>query len=262
VGADEFGACIRSTVRGEGVDTSHVVDDSNAPTAVFFKERRRPDETRVYYYRTGSAASRLSAEDLPASYIREAELLHLTGITPALSASSREAVWTALKLAREGNTRVSFDPNIRYKLWSEEEATRVLTRIIPRVDILLAGEAEAMTLTATSEVETAARKLREMGPDQVVIKRGEEGAMAMYGKSNDVVCQPATDVTIVEEIGAGDAFNSGYLAGCLQGLTVEASLRLGTIMGALAVTAPGDVEGLPTREEVERYLEDGPSPSR
>ncbi len=261
VGADEFGACIRSNIRGEGVETTHVVEDDSAPTAVFFKERRRPDDTRVYYYRSGSAASRLMPEDLPESYIQESDYLHVTGITPALSSSCRETVHRAVDIARQGGTRISFDPNLRRKLWSEGEAREELTRIIPGVDILLAGDEEARLLTGASDVAEAARTLKDMGPDQVIIKRGKQGATAIYGEEYDELHQPASEVNVVEEIGAGDAFNAGYLSGCLRGWSVKDSLHLGTVMGALAVTAPGDVEGLPTWSEVRPYLEDE-SPTR
>ena len=263
VGADEFGACVRSTIRGEGVDTQHVRQDPAAPTAVFFKERRRPDETRVYYYRNGSAASKLSPNDLPEAYITQAEYLHLTGITPALSSSCHETVGSALQIAREGGTRVSFDPNLRLKLWSEDRARETLDRIIPSVDILLAGEEEAAILTGVSDVERAARTLKDRGPDQVVIKQGSRGGTAVWGEAYNQIHHPAAEVTVVEEVGAGDAFNAGYLSGCLRGWTVEDSLHLATVMGALAVTAPGDVEGLPTWAEIQPYLdEESPSARR
>lgn len=257
VGADEFGACVRSVIRGEGVDTSHVIQDEDAPTGVFFLERRRSDLTRVQYYREGSAASRLSPDDLDPGYIGQAEYLHLTGITPALSTSCRETAWAALRIADEREVSVSFDPNLRHKLWAASEARAVLREMIPRTDLVLSGEEEATLLTGKEMPEAAARALLTMGPDQVVVRLGDEGALAV-GEEGDVVREGPIDVEVVDVVGAGDAFNAGFLAGQLRNEPLDRALRLGNIAGGMATTVRGDSEGLPTWEEVEPFLSSEP----
>lgn len=256
VGADEFGACVRSVIRGEGVDTTHVVEDENAPTGVYFLERRRTDRTRVYYYREGSAASRLSPDDLASDYIGQARYLHLTGITPALSASCRNAVWEAIRIATEQNVAISLDPNVRHKLWAKSEARSVLREMIPHTCVLLSGEGEAMLLAEEETPEAAARALQDLGPQQVVVRLGASGALAV-GKDGELVRGGSIDVDVVDEIGAGDAFNAGFLTGLLRNESLERAVLLGNIVGGLATTVRGDAEGLPTWKEVYPYLETG-----
>lgn len=254
VGADEFGACVRATIRGEGVDTSQVVEDEGAQTGIYFKEPRRADLTRVHYYRDGSAASRLAPSDLDAEYLSQAEYLHISGITPALSSSCREATWEALRMANAHGVAVSFDPNVRRKLWSEEEARATLREMIPEVHTVMTGEGEATLLTGREEPDDAARVLFEMGPEQVVVRLGEEGALAL-GPDGSVVRRPSISVQVVDVVGAGDAFTAGYLSGQLRGWDVGASLELGNVAGGLATTVEGDSEGIPTWAEVQPYVD-------
>lgn len=116
LGKDELGKYVLSFIRGEGVDTSRVKFTADAPTGLFFKERRKFGESKVYYYRKGSAASLMGPEDLDPEYISSAKYLHITGITPALSESCHLAVKEAIKIAKNHGVKVCFDPNIRLKL--------------------------------------------------------------------------------------------------------------------------------------------------
>jgi len=252
VGSDEFGEYILAFLRGEKVDVSMVKSSANAPTGVFFKERRRTESTRVFYYRAGSAASQLTPSDIDAHYIQQAKYLHLTGITPALSLSCLETVHTAIDIAREAGVLISFDPNIRFKLWEADRAKKELLAIIPKTDILLTSQEEAAFLTDKQAAEDAAQTIQSMGPQQVIVKLGAEGAFAL--SDNQKIYSRGIEVQVVETVGAGDAFNAGYLSGQIRGWSTADSLRLGNIMGAMATTAPGDVEGLPDWEEIQPYL--------
>lgn len=252
VGNDEFGECILASIRGEGVDVSQVVVDAQAPTGVYFKERRGAGVSRVYYYRSGSAASHLAPDDVDPDYIRQARYLHLTGITPALSASCHATVLRAIDVAREAGVPISFDPNVRLKLWSAQRAREVLLDLIARVQLVMASQEEAELLTGEGDPERAAWALADLGPSLVVVKLGPEGALGLSGGA--VVRQRALPVEVVDTIGAGDAFAAGFLSGQLRGWDVAASLQLGNIMGALTTTVPGDVEGLPTWSEILPYL--------
>ncbi|HUE95578.1 MAG TPA: sugar kinase, partial [Longimicrobiaceae bacterium] len=252
VGTDEFGECILTFLRGEGVDVSRVQSDPDAPTGVFFKERRRANATRVYYYRAGSAASRLSPDDVPPDYIRGARCVHLTGVTPALGASCQAALDRAIAVAREANVPVSFDPNVRLKLWSADAARSTLLELLERVDWLLVGQEEARLLTGEPDPEKGAEILLERGPSVVVVKLGAEGALG--STSAGILHSPAVPVEAVEATGAGDAFDAGFVSGQLRGWGLSECLRLGNVLGALATTTIGDVEGLPTWAEVQPYL--------
>lgn len=142
VGEDEFGKGMLAFIRGEGVDVSQVTLDREAPTGVFFKENRREGDMRIHYYRTGSAASRLSAKDVDESFVAQAKYVHISGITPALSQSAYEAVWALVNVAKKHDIPIVFDPNIRKKLWSEERARKVLLDLAQEATIVLPGIAE------------------------------------------------------------------------------------------------------------------------
>lgn len=252
LGNDEFGETILGFLRGEGVDVSAVLRDGTAPTAVFFKERRRAGSSRVFYYRAGSAASRLSPDDLQADYIRSARCLHLTGITPALGPDCLGAVRRAMEIAREAGVTVSFDPNIRLKLWTAKTARTILRELLPLVDWVLAGHEEVELLTGERDPEGGAARLLEMGPKTAVVKLGDAGALALTGSES--VSAPVFPVEVVDTIGAGDAFDAGFISGSLRGWSLAEALRLGTITGALATTVPDDVEGAPTWAEIQKYF--------
>jgi 2-dehydro-3-deoxygluconokinase len=251
LGDDELGRLVLDRVRGEGVDTSLVRRMPDHPTGLYLREQVG-QETRVYYYRRGSAASTMSGGTFDPEYLRGAEFLHLTGITPALSADCRDFVIWAAREAREGGTRVSFDVNYRSKLWSAEDAKAVAEELMPQVDLLFIGDEEASALWGREDEEFV-RELAASGPREVVLKRGGEGSLAFIDER--VITQPAFAVKEVDSIGAGDAFDAGYLAGHLWGLGAEERLRVANAMGALSVATLGDYEGLPDTEELQAFLE-------
>ncbi|HEX6972159.1 MAG TPA: sugar kinase, partial [Limnochordia bacterium] len=192
LGDDEFGRYVLAQLRGEGVDVSRVRIDPAAPTGVYFKERHETKESRVFYYRRGSAASRLCPADLDPDYIGDAEIILISGITPALSQSAREAVFAAVRLAREAGRTVAFDPNVRLKLWPPEEAVPVLRELAARSDVLLPGAAEASLLTGEADPERAAAALLALDgpaghhPEVAVVKLGEEGALVARRRGSEI----------------------------------------------------------------------------
>jgi 2-dehydro-3-deoxygluconokinase len=245
LGDDEFGWYVRNAIRGEGVDTSHVVFDPEAPTAVFFKERQAGQESKVYYYRKGSAASRMTPDDLVEDCFAGARFLHLTGITPALSDSCRETAEHAIRLARKHGLKVTFDPNIRLKLWSKERAREVLNSLAAQADIVLPGLEEGEILTGETTPEGIAAGFLRQGVSTVVVKLGESGAFyaTAAGEQEYVAGFPVKQV--VDPIGAGDGFAAGFLSGLIRGWSCRDAVRLGNRVGACAVTVPGDIEGYP-----------------
>ncbi|MGG1572185.1 sugar kinase [Fictibacillus sp. NRS-1165] len=244
LGNDDFGLYVRNFIRGEGVDTSRVVFDQASPTAVFFKEKRTEQEPKVHYYRSDSAASRMIPEDLDEDYLAKAKYLHVTGITPALSESCRDSVFHAIALAKQHGVTVVFDPNIRLKLWSKEEAKETLVEIASRSDIVLPGIEEGTLMTGRSQPEEVARNLLRNGSKAAVVKLGAEGAY--YDNGNERGYIEGFHVShVVDPIGAGDGFAAGFLSGLLRGWTYEEAVKLGNRVGAYAVTVSGDVEGYP-----------------
>jgi 2-dehydro-3-deoxygluconokinase len=253
VGDDELGRLVLATLRAENVGTSAARLDTQAPTGLMLKERRTVTARRVSYYRRYSAGSRLSPEDVPESLVAGAALMHITGITPALSATARDAVLEAVGLAGRHGVPVSLDINYRSALWSREEAASCLVPLARKADVLFAGEDEAALLGVTGEHASMAEQLASIGPSEVVIKRGSRGAHAYAeGKAHDVAPVPTT---VVDPVGAGDAFVAGYLAERLAGAPVPGRLRTGAVCGAAACAVRGDWEGAPARAELGRLAE-------
>jgi 2-dehydro-3-deoxygluconokinase len=249
VGDDELGELVLTALRGEGVDVRHAVRDAGAPTGLMVMSRRTSTAGRVAYYRRGSAGSRLEPGDLPVDALRAGGVLHVTGITPALSPSARAATFAAVEEARAAGVPVSLDVNHRAALWSADEAGPVLTELAARVDVLFAGDDEAGLLGATGDPETVVKALASLGPGQVVLKLGARGALASV--DGELVPVPPFPVAVVDAVGAGDAFVGGYLAELLLGADPLTRLRTASACGAFAVTVPGDWEGLPTRRDLQ-----------
>lgn len=250
VGDDEFGEYVISTIRGEGVDTTSVKRDPQAPTGLYIKERRTSDQFRVFYYRHESAASRLVPEDLDESYISRSKIFHLTGITPALSESCKETVEHAFDIAARHNLTVSFDPNIRLKLWNIEEADPVLRNCIARSDIVLPGLEEGRLLYNETDPERLAEKILKTGPSVCVVKLGAEGAYFAEKGGDKGFVPGLTFKNIVDPVGAGDGFAAGLLAGYLEGKTWCESVEIGNKVGGIVTQFAGDMEGLPTKEDL------------
>lgn len=289
VGADEFGAYVVSVNRGEGVDTSRVRVTTEAPTGVIFKELRGVGDPRVYYYRKGSAASLMTPDDLDPDYIAGARIFHVTGITPALSDSCAETVRAAMTMARNAGVVTSLDPNLRLKLWTKERFREVVGGLVPLADVVLSGLDEGQVLLNQDNgkngmmltPEEVAARLLERGPKVVALKMGDKGSyirakvMAVAGQGEgqragkptlpaplpaptreemEGVYVPSFPVQVADTIGAGDAFCAGFLTGLLKGYSYREAARLGNVCGAYAVTVVGDIQGLPTWDEVQAFL--------
>ncbi|MTI60408.1 MAG: sugar kinase [Firmicutes bacterium] len=253
LGRDSFGDYVEAFIRGEGVDVSRVKRDENHLTGLMVKERCNLGETRVYYYRKESAASNLSVSDLDEKYLKQAKYLHLTGITPALSNSCRDAVYYAIDIAHKHGLKVIFDPNLRLKLWKKEEMKRIILDIFSKVDIILPGLDEGKVLFETADKNIILDKFMEYNPELVIMKTGEEGAVIANSEMRKEI--PAFKINkVVDNIGAGDGFAAGFIAALLKGYSLEESVKLANAVGAFALTVKGDIEGLPTWDELQIFL--------
>ena len=256
VGADPHGEFILRQLRSEGLAVHHRVDAARA-TGVMFLERRTADISRAYYYRAGSAGSTISRGDVDRAFAARPRVLHLTGITAALSPEARRAVeYAAARGAAEGLV-VSLDVNYRSKLWSRDEARAVLTPLARHATVLVASDDElglvadvgAAAGTDPDAAELAmAAELLDRGVRDVVVKRGAAGAGVHTAAGRREA--PAVPVTSIDTVGAGDAFTAGYLSALLDGGDVAERLRRGTLAGAFAVSTAGDCEGLPSAAEL------------
>lgn len=259
VGKDPFGDFILSTLSGEGVDVSCALKSEQSPTAVYFKELKGFGDPMVYYYRKNSAASQLHPADIQEDWLLGTKHLHVTGITPALGEHSAAAIRQAMERAREKGMTISFDPNLRRKLWSEEEAREVLLSLIPLCDVFLPGVDEAEFLLGKQAVEQYGEQFLAMGPSVVVLKLGAEGSMG-FVKGDTILAAPYPVSHVIDTVGAGDAFAAGFLSLFLDGYQQEKNeissahllqaMERANILGALATQFKGDWEGIPTLEEL------------
>lgn len=248
LGDDTFGALIRRELRAEGVEVI-AASDADRPTGLMVKERVNALSTRVRYYRTGSAASAMTAFDVDADLIRNAGVLHLTGITPALGPGPMSAVQLALEIAQESGVTVSLDLNYRAALWSRAEAGQTLAPLVSRADVLFAGPEEASLVVPDGSPEKLAQALADLGPSQVVIKQGGNGALSLIDGEERTTA--AVEVPVLDTVGAGDAFVAGYLAELMAGEAADVRLATAAMSGAFACTSLGDWEGLPTRADLD-----------
>ena len=251
LGQDELGDLVLNTVRGEGVDCSHVTRAS-APTGLYLRDEPGPGQVRAFYYRRGSAAAGMGPGQLPEAYVRTAKVLHLSGITMGLSASCRELVQVAARMARRHRVKVSLDVNYRSKLWSPEQAREAIEALLPSCDLLFAGDDEARLLWGEAGEQWLAR-IGAAGPSEVILKRGAHGALAWH--AGHLLDAPGIRVPVRDTVGAGDAFAAGYLAAGCWGFDVAQRLRYGNAMGAFTVMSHGDYENAPRRQELEAFME-------
>jgi 2-dehydro-3-deoxygluconokinase len=261
LGADEAGQLVLDRVRGEGVDTSRVRRVEGYPTGLYLRDSVGT-KVRVHYYRARSAASHMAPGAFDADYLLGADFLHLTGITPALSETCADFVRWAAREARARGVRVSFDVNYRSKLWQPGAARDFAEELLPEVDLLFAGDDEALALWGAGG-EGLARRLAAAHPSdafEVVLKEGARGSSALVG--GRFVREGGFGVPEVDPVGAGDAHVAGYLAGSLWGLGVGKRLRLANAMGAYSVMTLGDYEGLPDAAEVRDLMEGKSKPGR
>ena len=248
VGDDELGELVVSRIRAEGVDVDGVVRDPGAPTSLMLKERRTATMVRVRYYRRHGPGSRLQPADVDPARVAAAGVLHVTGITPALSDSARATVEHAVGVAVAAGVPVSFDVNYRSALWAPDQAATVCRDLAASADLVFASDDEAELLGLNGDPADLARGLADLGNGHAVVKLGERGAVAAVDGRVQVV-EPVP-VRAVDPVGAGDAFVAGYLAETLAGRPVPDRLATAAACGAFAVTVPGDWEGLPSRDEL------------
>jgi 2-dehydro-3-deoxygluconokinase len=266
VGSDGFADAIRWRLRGEGVDTTHLTTDQDAPTGLMFRERRGLGPSQVVYVRRGSAGSRIAVADVDraadAGVFRDARWLHVTGITPALSAEARAATERAIVLARDAGLTISLDLNLRRRIWSDETAAPVLRALAAQVDVVLGSHDELAVVTDRAMMDSPAdlaRAALALGPATAVVKMAADGALAVERADPAAAhVRPAVPLPVlVDPVGAGDAFCAGYIAANLEGATLADALDVANACGAASAAELGDQTGLPDRDRLAAILGSG-----
>jgi len=252
LGADLYGRMLRELWDREGVDHSLVCDDPNAYTAAYFVTHG-PSGHEFSFFRAGSAASRMSAVDIPREAIAAARILHLSGISLAISNAACDACYAAIEAARAGGAMVSFDTNLRLRLWTKDRARAVMADVIGLSDICLPSLDDITAITGIGEPDKLVDFCLERGARIVALKLGAEGALVADGGGRFRIapkpCRP------VDATGAGDAFGGAFLARIAAGDGVEAAGHYASMAAALSTEGYGAVEPIPRADKVWAALE-------
>ena len=243
MGNDQLGSAVLEDFAAEGVDVSGVKRVDSFSSAMI----RNPGTTapvEASYLRKGAAASLMKPEDLDTQLIANSRWLHTTGITCAISTSAAATAAAGLEIARKAGIKKSFDLNIRRKLWSEEQARKVLEPIARDVDLLIGGEDEYCAIFGTSDPQEALRIAASRNNELVIMTHGPEELT--YAVAGEITVVHPPKVKSVDPVGSGDAFTSGVISGLLGGLTFSDAISQGTISGARVASQFGDWAGLPS----------------
>ncbi len=251
VGADEVGMRVRRDLQAEGVGLKFSRIVTTAATGFMLRELSSPERTRVSYYRHDSAGSLLAPSDVTPAVAAGADLVHVTGITPALSDTCAAAVRAAVEQAHAAGITVSFDVNYRRTLPLSGRAKEFARDLLPLVDILFVGQDELWLVSDEQDPLAAVKLLLAGNPAEVVVKRGAAPALGVTAVGELAECA-AWSIQVVDVVGAGDSFAAGYLAARAEGRALAERLRWATTCAACTIGTVGDWEGLPTRTDIEQ----------
>lgn len=251
LGDDSLGRNLIDFMECEGIDLQHLKIDKRFPTGFMLKTMVTDgSDPEVEYFRKGSAASFMSLENQPTDHYQQARLLHITGISPALSKSCRELVFSLAKQARANGKFVSFDPNLRPRLWaSQAEMIETLNELATHADLVMPGLSEGQLLTGFEKAADIANFYLKRGARHVVVKLGTEGAYYANEKYSGIAKAQHVD-KVVDTVGAGDGFAVGVISALLEDLPIEVAAARGNAIGARVVQFRGDCEGLPNRMQL------------
>ncbi|WP_125604960.1 sugar kinase [Lapidilactobacillus bayanensis] len=258
LGADSNGHFLRAAIKKLGISTTHLAENAQARTGIYFKERVSKGDPAIEYARVNSAASQLQLADIPAIDFKDVGVLHLTGIAAAISKQMFKNVEQLILEAHQAGTLVTFDPNIRPALWSSrEEMIGSLNHLAAQCDVILPGLGEGEILTGHQDAgEIADFYLNLATPKLVVVKSGSTGAYAK-NDHNEIYQIGAYHVEqVVDTVGAGDGFAAGFISGILSEQSLEVCLKRANAVGALAVQSEGDNSGYPNQAELAKFLEE------
>lgn len=252
VGNDSFGRFVRNSLAHQRVDCSHVATDPVCRTGFQLKARAENGaDPVVEYFRKGSAASHLSLADFDDAYFSRARHLHATGVAPALSDSAMAFAHHAIDFMRAQGKSVSFDPNLRPTLWpSERVMVEQINRLAAKAHWVLPGLGEGRILTGYTQPQDIAAFYLDRGAEKVIVKLGPDGAYFRSADQQGMVAA-APVAKVVDTVGAGDGFAAGVISALLEGLPLQAAVARGNRVGAFAIQVVGDMEGLPTRVQLD-----------
>jgi len=251
LGNDPFGDAIATLWRAEHVDASHVTRHPTAPTGLYLVTHNDRGH-HFSYYRKDSAASLMTPADMPGDLIARAKFLHVSGISQAISNSAREAVAHSIALARAAHVRISYDTNLRTRLWSATEARASIEAAAAQSDLTKTSLEDAEALTGLTDASAIATHFLALGAGAVIVTLGAKGVHLATRERQAQI--PGFPVAAVDATGAGDAFTGALLSELVAGADIFEAARFANAAAALSTLGYGAVDPLPRRPAVEAFL--------
>lgn len=253
IGRDAPGDSFMELWAREGVDTATVARADAAPTGLYIVSHGE-DGHRFTYYRAGSAASRVTPADVPEAAIRAARMLHVSGVSQAISPGACDAVFHAIEVAKAAGVGVSYDTNLRLALWPRARAAAVIHAGVALADVALPSLDDVRVLTGLEEPDAIADFYLRLGCPLVLLKMGAEGVIvATPGRRERV---GGFKVQAVDATGAGDTFAGSFLARHLAGDDPFTAARYANAAAALSTTGYGAVAPIPRPDAVRALLKE------
>jgi 2-dehydro-3-deoxygluconokinase len=253
LGADAFGDRIMGWWADEGVSTFEVIRDPHAPTGVYFVTHGSSGHA-FSYLRAGSAASRMTPDDLPATLIRSAKFLHVSGISQAISSTACDTVFAAIAMARAAGVKVAYDSNLRLKLWPLARARAIIKETVALCDVFLPSLEDAEQFTGLSGSDSIIDWCLGAGAPAIVLKLGKDGAILATPQGRTQVAGHV--VNAVDATGAGDCFAGSLLARLCAGDAMIDAVRYANAAAALTTTGFGAVASIPRADTVRRFMKE------
>lgn len=251
LGSDKFGEKILQFWAKEGIDTTAVSCVDNAPTAMYFVTHCEAGH-EFTYRRQGSASSRMNRSDLPTEVFTNCRILHLSGISQGISDIAADTGFAAIEQVRTVGGQVSYDPNLRLKLWPLDKARSIIHEAMSLCDIALPGLDDAQVLTGHDEPDKIVDFYLSLGPEIVALTLGRKGTLIATSTERRLVS--SFPVKAVDATAAGDTFDGAFLAELLAGRDVFSAALYANAAAALSTTGYGAVAPIPTRSQIEAFL--------
>lgn len=260
LGKDPFGEYIQEYLEQEGIGTSFVQTTAEFPTGFQLKNKVAKNDPEVVYFRKGSAASHLGQELVEKIDFSDVDIFHVTGIFMALNDTTYELIKALIKKAKEQETLITFDPNLRPTLWASQKfMVERINEIASQADYVLPGIGEGFILTGYAEKEEIADFYLDRGAKGVIVKAGSNGAYAKCIQEDGRIFEQNRYgfklAQVVDTVGAGDGFAVGVITGLLEQLPMEDILTRANAIGAIQVSHISDNENLPTREKLAAFID-------
>lgn len=247
LGQDMFGQAILNLWQNENIETQHIYRDNANPTGLYLVTHDDAGH-HFHYYRKGSAASVFTAEQLPTQAIKNAKILHISGISLAISDIACKAVYAAIEIAKEHGVAISFDTNLRLKLWPLSKAKKIINDVAAKADYLLPGLDDAQALTNLETPHDICTYYHDLGAKNIALTLGAKGVYLSQDGKGQLI--KGRKVKAIDATGAGDTFDGNFLARILAGDSLAAATNYANVAASIAVQGYGAIAPMPTQKQV------------